>query len=315
MEERVGMGSSRPPAVVVVGSMNIDLITYTQRAPGPGETVIGVRFQSGFGGKGANQAVRGIWERMYRRFIRLADASGPRVEAEFGGSSLDPPEQSSEPEVRMTELASLTPSERRVFDEAMLGLTTHEIAARLFLTEATVKSHLAHIYDKLGVRGRVDLLARLKSIPRTASRTESPLMTPRGRLPPWTPPILLLGIAIVVLMVGFSAGITTRAGHLTLDELASFMDRGLIALIKVEGDSIVATTNDGRTYDLSEESRAEVRALAVEREVSYTEAPAAPASAALLLMVGVAPYALVLGVVWLAWVLHASRPRGSPGAR
>ncbi len=49
--------SGRPPAVVVVGSMNIDLVTYAQRAPGPGETVIGDRFQSGFGGKGANQAV------------------------------------------------------------------------------------------------------------------------------------------------------------------------------------------------------------------------------------------------------------------
>ncbi|MEW5992586.1 MAG: ribokinase [Chloroflexota bacterium] len=52
-----GSGSRRVPAVAVVGSMNIDLIAYTQRAPGPGETVIGERFQSGFGGKGANQAV------------------------------------------------------------------------------------------------------------------------------------------------------------------------------------------------------------------------------------------------------------------
>jgi len=53
----VGEGSGRSPAVAVVGSMNIDLIAYTHRAPGPGETVIGERFQSGFGGKGANQAV------------------------------------------------------------------------------------------------------------------------------------------------------------------------------------------------------------------------------------------------------------------
>jgi len=37
--------------------MNIDLVTYARRAPGPGETVMGERFQSGFGGKGANQAV------------------------------------------------------------------------------------------------------------------------------------------------------------------------------------------------------------------------------------------------------------------
>ena len=45
------------PAIVVVGSMNTDLVTYVDRAPGPGETVIGTGFRSGFGGKGANQAV------------------------------------------------------------------------------------------------------------------------------------------------------------------------------------------------------------------------------------------------------------------
>ena len=47
----------QPPMIAVVGSMNIDLVAYAQRAPGPGETVMGDRFQSGFGGKGANQAV------------------------------------------------------------------------------------------------------------------------------------------------------------------------------------------------------------------------------------------------------------------
>jgi ribokinase len=45
------------PAIAVVGSLNIDLIAYAQRVPGPGETVMGDRFAMGFGGKGANQAV------------------------------------------------------------------------------------------------------------------------------------------------------------------------------------------------------------------------------------------------------------------
>jgi ribokinase len=49
--------SDRGPAVLVVGSMNMDLVAYVDRVPGPGETVVGRRFQSGFGGKGANQAV------------------------------------------------------------------------------------------------------------------------------------------------------------------------------------------------------------------------------------------------------------------
>ena len=45
------------PVIVVVGSLNIDLVAYTARVPSAGETVIGDRFQMGFGGKGANQAV------------------------------------------------------------------------------------------------------------------------------------------------------------------------------------------------------------------------------------------------------------------
>ena len=47
----------REPVIAVVGSLNIDLIAYAQRMPNAGETVIGERFQMGFGGKGANQAV------------------------------------------------------------------------------------------------------------------------------------------------------------------------------------------------------------------------------------------------------------------
>ena len=48
---------SGQPVITVVGSLNIDLIAYTSRVPAGGETVIGDRFQMGFGGKGANQAV------------------------------------------------------------------------------------------------------------------------------------------------------------------------------------------------------------------------------------------------------------------
>lgn len=45
------------PKICVVGSSNVDLVTYAPRLPKIGETVIGTRFQTGFGGKGANQAV------------------------------------------------------------------------------------------------------------------------------------------------------------------------------------------------------------------------------------------------------------------
>ena len=47
----------RAPKIVVVGSTMIDMITYSQKIPSAGETVIGDSFALGFGGKGANQAV------------------------------------------------------------------------------------------------------------------------------------------------------------------------------------------------------------------------------------------------------------------
>ena len=45
------------PRICVIGACNIDLITYAARMPQWGETLHGERFQMGFGGKGANQAV------------------------------------------------------------------------------------------------------------------------------------------------------------------------------------------------------------------------------------------------------------------
>jgi ribokinase len=43
--------------LVVVGSINMDLVTLAQRFPAPGETLLGERFLSVHGGKGGNQAV------------------------------------------------------------------------------------------------------------------------------------------------------------------------------------------------------------------------------------------------------------------
>jgi ribokinase len=45
------------PRITVVGSNMVDLITYVDRMPREGETLEAPRFEMGFGGKGANQAV------------------------------------------------------------------------------------------------------------------------------------------------------------------------------------------------------------------------------------------------------------------
>jgi ribokinase len=48
---------SKRPRIAVVGSANVDLTTFTSRFPKPGETIFAEKFDLGFGGKGANQAV------------------------------------------------------------------------------------------------------------------------------------------------------------------------------------------------------------------------------------------------------------------
>jgi ribokinase len=45
------------PNILVVGSINMDLVVRTSRQPSPGETVLGGGFTTSPGGKGANQAV------------------------------------------------------------------------------------------------------------------------------------------------------------------------------------------------------------------------------------------------------------------
>ena len=48
---------SKQCRIAVVGSANVDLITFNDAFPRPGETIFGKKFDLGFGGKGANQAV------------------------------------------------------------------------------------------------------------------------------------------------------------------------------------------------------------------------------------------------------------------
>jgi ribokinase len=80
------------PRIAVVGSANIDLTTFTDRFPQPGETIFAPRFDLGFGGKGANQAIAarlcGAEVSMVARVGR--DLFGPATIENFRKQGIDP---------------------------------------------------------------------------------------------------------------------------------------------------------------------------------------------------------------------------------
>lgn len=77
--------------VVVVGSLNIDLVVRAPRLPRPGETLFGSHFSTDEGGKGANQAVAAA--RMGAQVAMLgrvgADAHGERLRAALQRQGID----------------------------------------------------------------------------------------------------------------------------------------------------------------------------------------------------------------------------------
>ena len=60
-----------------------------------------------------------------------------------------------------TQPATLTPSERRVIDLVLRGMTSGEVAQALLISKRTVDTHLARVYRKLGIRSRTRLAAAL----------------------------------------------------------------------------------------------------------------------------------------------------------
>jgi DNA-binding NarL/FixJ family response regulator len=94
------------------------------------------------------------------RSVAAGDAVvSPRITRQlldrFSGSLPDPAGPSEEPG---DALAALTDREREVYAEVARGLTNAEIAGRLHLSEATVKTHLTRVLAKLGLRDRVQIV-------------------------------------------------------------------------------------------------------------------------------------------------------------
>jgi DNA-binding NarL/FixJ family response regulator len=84
----------------------------------------------------------------------LAPSITRRLVERFASPELAPPAEAGPPAVH-GDLSDLTPRELEVLQLLARGLSNAELAAELVLSEATVKTHVARILRKLGLRDRV----------------------------------------------------------------------------------------------------------------------------------------------------------------
>lgn len=94
--------------------------------------------------------------------VIAVDGSTLVVEATEGGSALLLTEQPSG-------VRTLTPRENDVMRSVEDGLSNNEIARRLRIQPPTVRKHLEHVFDKLGVQSRTAALSKLHAFSKSLS--------------------------------------------------------------------------------------------------------------------------------------------------
>jgi DNA-binding CsgD family transcriptional regulator len=252
-------------------------------------------------------------------FNRSADDSAPVPDAGYARGAVRQPDSAATEDVPMGELSSLSPSEHRVLEQALRGLSVREIAEHLVVTEATVKTHLTHIYGKLGVRGRLDLLARYRDR-RTGPVRRRELSgddssAPSGRRLPATTVALPLLVVLVVLVGAVS--LMSRPARASLEQITQLIEDGTVAELRLEGSTLVATAPSGERYEVVDVAPEMVRSIATEHRVPFvvTAQRQGPATA-LVLVVSAAPYGLLFGVLVLGWAIvrRSAKNRGAPAA-
>jgi DNA-binding NarL/FixJ family response regulator len=78
-------------------------------------------------------------------------------------------------------MTRLTDREREVAALVCNGLPNKTVAQKLNVSEGTVKTHLHHIFQKLGVRGRSELPVALLSVRRSANLHRALYVEPRQK--------------------------------------------------------------------------------------------------------------------------------------
>lgn len=82
-----------------------------------------------------------VVNKIIREFCKLVEEKGKSPEKELGRT-----------------LEKLTEREKEVLAQVAQGLNNREIASKLFISEATVKTHVANLMSKLNLRDRVEMV-------------------------------------------------------------------------------------------------------------------------------------------------------------
>ncbi|MEY9846603.1 DNA-binding NarL/FixJ family response regulator [Streptacidiphilus sp. BW17] len=140
-------GGAHAPRVIILTTFDLDQYVYAALGAGasgfllkdvsPEHLVSAVRMVR----SGDALLAPAITRRLVARFARRDDVPLP-----VGGQ---------DPDTRHRNLATLTARESEVLRLIARGLSNAELAAHLHLSEATVKTHVARILGKLGLRDRV----------------------------------------------------------------------------------------------------------------------------------------------------------------
>ena len=80
------------------------------------------------------------------------------------GQGTGPSKEASVNEAAVPFLEPLSERELEVLRLLASGISNREIAAKLFVSLDTIKSHLKHIYGKLGVRSRTQAVTQAKEL-------------------------------------------------------------------------------------------------------------------------------------------------------
>jgi DNA-binding NarL/FixJ family response regulator len=151
------LAAERPDVVILIADFSAPsgLATLRRiRREAPGVPVVVVARDDATA-IAARQALNGGAE-AFVRAREVEDSLAPAVDAVMAGFVCAPREVR-----RLVAKPTFSHREKQVLELLVAGLTNGQIAARLYLAESTIKSHVASAFAKLGVRSRKDAAALL----------------------------------------------------------------------------------------------------------------------------------------------------------